>query len=253
MRKTTAGTLTAATLAAAIAVGAGVTDATSAGKGGAAERPVALKATGVDPADFDNPRPNPYFPLTPGLVTRLRGTDEGVRLRERVEITRRTKMIQGVRTTVVKDIIRRTDGTLVEKTFDWYAADNRGNVWYFGEWTASYDEQGRIESRDGTWKAGRDGAVAGLIMPADPKPTDAYRQEFRRGHAEDQGWIVANRGRVKVPAGTFRRVVRSYEWTRLEPDTISMKFYAPGVGIVSEENVVGGSEKLVLVSVRGRR
>ena len=98
--------------------------------------------------------------------------------------------------------------------------------------------------------AGRDGAVAGLIMPASPGPTDAYRQEFWRGHAEDQGWIVNRRGHVTVPAGSFRNVLRSFEWTRLEPGVVSMKRYARGVGIVAERDIAGGHEKLVLVSVR---
>ena len=77
-------------------------------------------------AAFYHPRPNAYYPLVPGTVSRLRGTDEGVRLRETVTVTRRHRTIQGVRTTVVLDVLRRRDGTLAERTHDWYAADNRG-------------------------------------------------------------------------------------------------------------------------------
>jgi hypothetical protein len=82
-----------------------------------------------------------------------------------------------VRTTVVRDVVRRADGTLAEKTRDWYAADNHGTVWYFGEQTATYRHDGSVESREGSWQAGVDGARAGRIMPADPHPTQAYRQE----------------------------------------------------------------------------
>ncbi len=99
------------------------------------------RATAVDPADFSHPRANPYFPLRPGTTTILRGHDNGERLRERVHVTYRTKMIQGVRTRVVSDVVRRPNGSIAEKTVDWYAADSDGNVWYFGERTATFDER----------------------------------------------------------------------------------------------------------------
>jgi len=206
-------------------------------------------APAVRTAQFDHPQQNPYFPLRPGTVSRYRGSEDGERFRETVTVTARTKSILGVRTTVVRDILRRADGSLAEKTFDWYAADNDGNVWYFGENTATY-EDGHLESREGSWQAGVHGAVPGTIMPADPRPTDAYRQEFLRGHAEDQAWIVQRHLRVTVPLGTFRDVVRSFEWTRLEPKVMSIKLYAPGLGIVKEQDMTGGNERFVLVSVR---
>jgi hypothetical protein len=199
-------------------------------------------------ARFDHPRENLYFPLRPGTRLHYRGSEDGERFRETVTVTARTKTILGVRTTVVRDILRRADGTLAERTRDWYAADNDGNVWYFGEATATYDEHGDLESREGSWQAGVDGAVAGTIMPADPRPTDAYRQEFLKGHAEDQAWIVQRGTTVKVPYGRFRHVVRSFEWSRLEPRVMSEKRYAPGLGIVKEHDVAGGNERFVLVS-----
>ncbi len=209
----------------------------------------AARTSATAPAAFDHPQSNPYFPLRAGTVSRYRGSEDGERFRETVTVTHRTRMILGVRTTVVRDVLRRADGTLAERTRDWYAADDDGNVWYFGEKTATYDEHGHVESREGSWQAGVDGAVAGMIMPADPRPTDAYRQEFRRGHAEDQAWIVQRNAKVRVPKGTLRHVVRSFEWTRLEPHVISAKFYAPGLGIVKEHDVAGGNETFVLVSV----
>ena len=201
---------------------------------------------------FDRPQQNPYFPLRPGTVSRYRGSDEGERFRELVRVTHRTKKIQGVTTRVVRDVVRRLDGSLSEKTDDWYATDNDGNVWYFGERTATYDRHGHVESREGSWKAGVDGAVRGLIMPANPRPTDAYRQEFYKGHAEDQAWIVQRNTRIKVPYGTFDHVVRSFEWTRLERGVIAVKLYAPGLGIVREKDLSGGDELFELVSVKHR-
>lgn len=238
----------AAVLAAAL-VGltlAGAGPSTSASSGDPAP---ANSASVPDPADFSAPAANPYFPLTPGLTVRLRGHDGRERLRERVHVTRRTRTIQGIAVRVVRDVVRRTDGSLAERTLDWYAADNDGNVWYFGERTATFDEHGRLESREGSWQAGRDGAVAGLVMPDDPRPPQAFRQEFYRRHAEDQAWVVGRKAHVTVPAGRFRRVVRTLEWSRLEPEVVSAKFYARGVGIIRETDLAGGHETLQVVSV----
>ncbi len=203
---------------------------------------------GVDPSNFTDPVANPYFPLESGTVLILKGSEGGEALRERVRITAEHRTIEGVSTVVVHDVIR-SHGALVEKTIDWYAADNDGNVWYFGEDTATYDADGNVESTEGTWRAGVDGAVAGIIMPANPRPTDAYRQEFYVGHAEDQGWIVQRGAKVSVPYGDLDKVVRSFEWTRLEPGVMAQKFYAPGLGIVLEKDVAGGNELLSLVKV----
>lgn len=202
-----------------------------------------------DASSFDQPIANAYFPLEPGTVTRYRGSDDGESFRERVVVTSRTRVIQGVTTTVVRDVVRRADGSLAESTRDWYAADDAGNVWYFGEATATYDDKGHVESREGSWQAGVDGARAGMIMPADPSPTDAFRQELYRGEAEDQAWVVQRGATTTVPYGTLHDVVRTFEWSRLEKDVVSTKLYAPGLGIVRERDVSGGNETFVLVSV----
>jgi hypothetical protein len=216
--------------------------------GGAIHASAGTTAAAIDLNDFTNPQPNPYFPLEPGTVSILRGSEDGARLLNRTTITSWTKLIQGVRTTVVKDVLY-SDGVLEEKTTDWYAADNTGTVWYFGERTATYNEHGTVVSREGSWQAGVNGASAGIIMPANPGPTDAYRQEMYRGHAEDQAWIVANHQVAHVPYGDLSQVVRSYEWTRLEPGVVSVKFYGRGLGILRERDVSGGDESLELVSV----
>jgi hypothetical protein len=204
---------------------------------------------GVDPADFTSPAANPYFPLTPGTVTTLRGTDEGEHLVERVHVTSRTKVIEGVRTRVVRDVVRRSDGSLAERTQDWYAADNAGNVWYFGEATATYDDDGAVESREGSWQAGVDGAVAGLIMPADPRPTEAYRQEYYRGHAEDRAEVLGSHGAVDTPYRSFGGTLQTVERTRLEPGVAERKYYAAGIGEIKSQDVSGDHEAFALVAV----
>jgi hypothetical protein len=198
-------------------------------------------------AAFDRPAPNRYFPLRPGTVSTLRGSDGPERFVETVTVTRRTKAILGVRATVVRDVLRRRGGSLAEKTDDWYAADNAGAVWYFGESTATYDTGGRLRSRAGSWQAGVHGARAGLVMPARPRTTDAFRQEFFAGHAEDQAWIVQSHVHASVPYGRLTGLVRSLEWSRLEPGVVSEKLYAPGIGLVRGRDLAGGHEAFSLV------
>jgi hypothetical protein len=205
----------------------------------------------IDPASFTNPVSNPYFPLKPGTTFVYRGSEGHTRFVERLTVTHRTEKIDGVSTKVIKDILFG-DGLLAEKTTDWYAEDNGGTVWYFGERTATYDKNGNVKSREGSWRAGRNGGLAGVIMPANPVPTDAYRQEFLSGHAEDQAWIVARHEKLRVPYGSIKDVVRSYEWTRLEPNVVSLKLYGPGLGIVQEKDVAGGNEFMQLVAVHHR-
>jgi hypothetical protein len=203
----------------------------------------------IDRKGFSPHVTNPWFPLVVGRSLVYTGVKDGKRALNIVYTTPHTKRIDGVRTRVVEDRLY-LDNVLEERTRDYYAQDRCGNVWYFGEDTATFNRRGHLESREGSWMAGRDGATPGIIMPADPRPTDAYRQEYYRGHAEDQAWITDRGERVRVPGGTFRQVVRSYEWSRLEPGVVSVKLYAPNVGIVKERDVAGGSEVFRLVDVR---
>ncbi len=203
-----------------------------------------------DPTHFTQPVGNAYFPLTPGLVTHLRGTDGGDRFREKVRVTHRTRMIAGVRAVVVHDVVRRSDGTLAETTDDWYANDNQGNVWYLGEDTATYDEHGQLEDREGSWEAGVDGAEPGIIMPAGPRPPKATRMELLTGVAEDQAWVVQRLRHIRVAGTRYAGIVRTLEWSRLEPRVVSQKFYAAGLGIIEERDIAAGDEHFWLVSAR---
>lgn len=205
---------------------------------------------GPDPASFRHPKANPWFPLRPGTVWRIRGSEEGHHYTQRTAVTHQHRMIGGVRATVVLDVIRRTDGSIAEKTHDWYAADHAGRVWYLGERTATYRRDGSVIDREGSWEAGRDGAVAGVIMPAHPHATAAYRQEYRRGDAEDQAWIVQRGAHVRTPGVTSRHALRTFEWSRLEPRVMSMKLYVRGYGQVLERDIAGGDERYELTRLR---
>lgn len=197
----------------------------------------------VDPANFSDPIVNDYFPLDPGLATVFEGGEERVE----VTVTAETRVIMGVTTRVITDRVF-VDGQLQEDTVDWYAADNFGNVWYFGEQTAEY-ENGQITTTEGSWEAGVDGALPGIIMLADPQVGDAYRQEFYAGQAEDVARVYAVDQSITVPKDTYTLVTVTEDWSLLTPDVIERKWYAPRVGVVSEETIRGGSGTLSLVDL----
>ena len=192
---------------------------------------------------------NAWFPLAPGATLVYRGVKEGEPARDVVTVTRRTVVIDGAPCAVVDDRLY-LGGRVAERTTDWYSQDAAGNVWYFGEDTAELDEHGKVTSREGTWRAGRDGAKAGIYMPARPKVGQTGRQEYYAGHAEDHFKVLDLRAHVSVPYRTAEDALLTQEWTPLEPGVIDHKLYLHGVGTAEEQTVKGGDEHLSLVSVR---
>jgi len=202
----------------------------------------------IDPNDFVAEIDNPYLPLAVGRTFVFEGASDGERERVEITVTDRTREVMGVTTTVIRDRAF-VEGAVVEDTFDWFAQDRWGNVWYFGEDTAEY-EDGQVVTRAGSWEAGEDGARPGVVMLAEPRVGDRYRQEFFDGEAEDMARVRATGGSVTVPAGSFHDVLVTEDWTPLEPDIIEHKTYAPGVGVILERVVEGGSGVLRLVEIR---
>ena len=179
---------------------------------------------------------------------------DGTRQKVVVTVLRRTNVIaNGVTARVVRDVVTE-DGEPVEVTDDWYAQDRCGNIWYLGEATTEY-ENGKPVSTSGSFEAGVDGAQAGVIMPARPRPGMRYRQEFYAGEAEDRGEVVSLNEQVEVPFGHFRagRVLMTRDLNPLEPKVLEYKFYARGVGPILAVGVSGGDDREELVRyTRGR-
>lgn len=199
-----------------------------------------------DPTGFVPQVTNQYFPLTPGTVlSYVEHTPDGVEAND-VEVLAVTKDILGVQTTVVHDVVK-LDGSLEEDTFDWYAQDKAGNVWYFGEDTKQYDHGVLVDSV-GSWEAGKNNAQAGIIMLADPQKGDTYQQENSPGVVADMARVVSLDETVTVPFGTFTHCLKTTDWTPLEPGVRESKFYAPGVGVVLEESSRGGHQRVELTN-----
>jgi len=206
-------------------------------------------ATPPPAGEFSTKVDNPWFPLRPGTTMIYRGEKDGEPIRQVVRVTSRTRVIQGVRCVIVDDRVY-VRGELEERTNDWYAQDKHGTVWYFGEATAELDEQGHVVSTEGSWQAGRDGARAGVYMPAHPRVGQTFRQEYYAGHAEDFFRIVSMRAAVRVPYVASTRALQTREWTPLEPGVVDRKLYVRGIGTVKELTIKGGDERVELVEVR---
>jgi hypothetical protein len=223
MRKT----LAAATAAAALVLAA----------------PAAAQAP--DPADFTTKIDNPYWPMRPGSRWVYVEHEGGVTQRDVVTVTHRTRKLAGVTTRVVRDVVTQ-HGRVIEDTSDYYAQDREGTLWYFGERTVEISRGGK-RSTEGSWLAGRDGAEAGIVIPAHPQVGMSYRQEYRKGVAEDEGRVLSLDEQVEVPFGHWRRTLMTKDFTRLEPRQLEHKFYARGVGPVLTLGLSGsvGREELI--------
>jgi hypothetical protein len=194
----------------------------------------------LDPKSFTTRIDNPYWPMDPGTRWTYRETDqEGAELKVVVTVSDRTKEIaNGVTARVVRDTVTE-DGEIVEDTFDWYAQDKEGNIWYLGENTAEF-ENGKLVTKEGSFEAGVDGALPGIIMPADPRDGMQYRQEYYKGEAEDNGEILSTDEMVQVPSGQYDKALLTKDTITIEPNVLEYKLYARGVGPVLTLGVSGG-------------
>jgi hypothetical protein len=207
-------------------------------------------ANAARPAGFTANVDNPLLPLKPGTTLIYEGVKDGRPQRDVFKVTRRTKTVGGVPCRVVDDRVYSAGGRLNERTSDYYAQDRNGSVWYFGEDTAELGADGRVTSTEGTWHTGVKGARAGLFMPAQPRQGEQHRQEYYKGHAEDQFRVVGLHSRIKVPYGDFRGALQTREWTRLEPGVLDAKYYVRGIGEVYEGSLKGPREVFKLVAVK---
>ncbi|MDZ5623313.1 hypothetical protein [Nocardioides bizhenqiangii] len=202
----------------------------------------------LDPAGLRPEVTNPWFPLVPGTRWTYREVDEdGEVLEVVVTATSQTRTIaNGAEARVVRDTVT-LDGEIIEDTLDWYAQDGLGTVWYLGEDTAEF-EDGYLVNHEGSFEAGVDDALAGVIMPATPTVGQSYRQEYYAGVAEDNGEVLALDGTATVPAGSYEDLVKTADTNALEPDVLEHKFYARDVGVVLTIDV-GSKAREELVSV----
>jgi hypothetical protein len=203
----------------------------------------------LDPADFTTEIDNPYLPMMPGTRWTYREVGpDGEVMEVVVIVTNTTRQIaNGVTARVVRDTVT-LDGEIIEDTFDWYAQDQAGNVWYLGEDTAEF-EDGVITSTEGSFEAGVDGALPGIIMPGIPTPGMKYRQEYYAGEAEDNGEVLSTDEMADVPFGHFEGMLLTKDTITIEPGVLEYKLYARDIGLVLALGISGGSGREELANV----
>jgi len=214
-----------------------------------------------EPQHFDSNfhqlnNPNPYFPLGIGYRWEYRGGSE----LNIVEVADETKLIEGVTCVVLRDLVYQ-EGRLVEATDDWFAAALDGSTWYCGEEAKDYEsfagdhpQRPELVSIDGSFKHGREGDKAGLIMPAQPRVGQAYLEEFSLGNAEDVSVVLSTSYAYGVDPGLDQLVPRDValrmcnrdcvvtrNYSLLEPDIFALKYYARGIGFFLETQPVEGT------------
>lgn len=210
--------------------------------------PQGSERVNLDPADFTTRIDNPYFPLGPGDKYVYRETDGKTKEKVVLGVSHKTKLIaNGIAARVVHDRVT-SHGKVVEDTFDWYAQDSDGNVWYLGEDTVEC-KKGKIKNHSGSFEAGVDGAQPGVIMPANPEPGMKYRQEYYAGEAEDRGEVLSVNEQVESPFGHFTGALLTKDLVPLEPKVSEYKIYAPGVGLVVAVKTSGGSGREELMRI----
>jgi hypothetical protein len=173
-----------------------------------------------------------YIDLTPGRTWLYRSQSGQLK----ISVLDQTRMVDGVETRIVEE--RESEGgALVEVSRNFFAIDPAsGDLYYFGEEVDVY-KGGRVTGHPGAWESGRGAARFGLALPGRPRVGDKYYQEFAPGVAMDRGEVVSVEETVETPAGGFARCVHVRETTALEPEDVSQKWYAPGVGLIKDDEM----------------
>lgn len=250
LKSKTRATLRAALLTAAAIAGLALPQ-------GVAARVVSIEfdaANFSDPLDIDNE----LLPMIPGTTTVFKAEGADGCEEFHVTVTSATKVIAGVESRVVHDEAFEDpdcDGSLilVEKTDDWFAQDDAGNVWYMGEATEDCEGEGSCTPGEGAWEAGVDGAVAGIVMLASPRSGDQYYQEFAPGTAEDQAKVTGVGVKVSLKRDDAHQpsqltgCLKTKEWTQLEPGHVEQKYYCPDIGLVAVDEHHGKKLRFELV------
>ncbi len=192
----------------------------------------------LDTSRFSRPTEitNKWLPMRPGTRFVYDGTtveDDGKVVPHQIiiNITDLVKTIGGVRTLVSYDL-DYTEGELSEAELAFYAQDDDGNVWRFGEYPEEYD--GRKFVKAPAWIHGIQDARAGIMMKAEPR---LGTPSYSHGYGPAVNWT--DRGQVhamgqEVLVGTTRHadvlVIKETSIEEESADAAQLKYYAARVG-----------------------
>lgn len=185
---------------------------------------------GEEDCTFATTGGNRFFILEPGHQLVLESTSEKVV----ITVLDQTKKIGEIVTRVVEER-EEEDGQLKEISRNFFAVcKEHGDVFYFGEEVDDY-ENGKIVRHSGAWRADQKDSKAGIIMPGTVLLGARHYQEIAP-NAMDRAEIISDDVTLKTPAGTFKNCIKVEETSGLDPDEKCYKIYAPGIGLIQDED-----------------
>lgn len=187
---------------------------------------------------------NTFFRLQPGRFWRYEGMEDGELVELEITVLNEVQVItfelDGEMLTARTRVVEEREwigGDLVEVARNFFArCQETGNVFYFGE-DVDFFENGVLVDHHGSWRAGVDGALPGLIMPSMVLLGSRYFQEIAPGVALDRARHAHTGCTIETPAGTFEGCLVVVETTPLEPGVENTKTYAPGVGLIKSDEL----------------
>jgi hypothetical protein len=189
---------------------------------------------------------NPYLPITAFERCVLAGTDQGQHLKVvRTLLHQTTPFTYAGQTFQAVEVLDRVHDTKIhrriERTVDYFAQDDAGNVYYLGEDVNEYSHHGKVVKHSGQWRFGRDTQVPGVLMPGQPKLGDVFDSENVPNIVHETSTVVGAGLTARISGHDYSNVLRIRE-DATPPPEVEFKRYAPGVGVISEAN---GGVKLI--------
>jgi hypothetical protein len=201
-----------------------------------------------DRADFRGDATNPWFPLVAGTTWTYRQYTPTSSREVSAEVLPELREVAGVATTAVRWTFRdrgRTRTAMVR----WYAVDNDGNVWWFGQQVVRPDVLLDPLARR-SFQAGRDGAQAGLVLSAVPRVGDGYLNAQQPHVVERRSTVLSVDGSVATTGQDFHDTVVTSVLSALAPVHTVQTYFARGVGMVAQQDTAATSTSLTLVRAR---
>jgi hypothetical protein len=189
----------------------------------------------LDSCTFSSRGQNTYFILQPGWQLVLEGVKNDDTTRLVITVLNETKTIGGVETRIAEEN-ESVNGRTTEISRNFFAfCEETGSIFYFGEEVDVYKD-GKIVNHSGTWIA-EGNSKPGLVMPGTCLIGARYYQEIAPGIAMDKAEIISINESYKTPAGKFTNCLKTEETSVLNPKEKEFKHYAPGIGLIQDENL----------------
>lgn len=192
---------------------------------------------GLDKCTFSTTGRNDFFILEPGYQLTLEHKDGDETEQLVITVLNETEKVGNIETRVVEE--RETeDGEIKEVSRNYFAFCNETrSIFYFGEQTTKYKD-GQPGIANDSWRADGADCRPGLAMPGLVLLGSRYYQEWDPKAAMDRAEIVALDVTLATPAGRFEHCLKVQESNPLEGDEEEYKLYAPGIGLIQDEDLL---------------